>query len=447
MKGACVLSLFSVVWCAALAPAASEEPRRPNIIYIMADDLGFADLGCYGQKAIRTPNIDRLAAGGRRFTQCYAGSTVCAPSRSALMTGLHTGHTRVRNNFGIVGGVGPQRRVPLRDEDLTVAEVLKKAGYATGITGKWGLGEPGSSGLPNKQGFDEWFGYLNQRRAHSYYPDYIWKNQQKYLLEGNLDGKRGQYTHDLFTEFALEFIERHRAGPFFLYLAYTIPHGKHEVPSDAPYSQKDWPEKLKNYAAMVTRLDRDVGRIMALLKKLDVDRETIVFFTSDNGAAFVDPAFNSTGNLRGQKGTLYEGGIRVPMIARWPGQIEPGSTSRQVWAFWDFLPTAAELAGTRPPENIDGISMLPALLGKKQEGHEFLYWEISSGGYQQAVRHGRWKAVRNRWTQPLELYDLSADPGEKQNVAQQHPRVVARIEAYLETARTESENWPNPKKK
>lgn len=447
MKGTCVLSLFSVVWCAALAPAASEEPRRPNVIYIMADDLGFADLGCYGQKEIRTPHIDRLAAEGRRFLQCYAGSTVCAPSRSTLMTGLHTGHTRVRNNFGIVGGVGPQRRVPLRDDDLTVAEVLKKAGYATAITGKWGLGEPGSSGLPNKQGFDEWFGYLNQRRAHSYYPDYIWKNQQKYLLEGNLDGKRGQYTHDLFTEFALEFIERHRAGPFFLYMAYTIPHAKHEVPSDAPYSQKGWPEKLKNYAAMVTRLDRDVGRIMALLRKLDVDRQTIVFFTSDNGAAFVDPTFKSTGNLRGRKGNLYEGGIRVPMIARWPRQIEPGSTSRQVWAFWDFLPTAAELAGTRPPEDIDGISMLPALLGKKQEGHEFLYWEISSGGYQQAVRHGRWKAVRNRWTQPLELYDLTKDPGEKQNVAEEHPRVVARIEAYLKTARSESENWPTPGKK
>jgi arylsulfatase A-like enzyme len=446
MKPSLVLSLLCTAWCTTLAPAASETSRRPNIIYIMADDMGFADLGCHGQEAIRTPHVDRLAVEGRQFTQCYAGSTVCAPSRSALMTGLHTGHTRVRSNFGMVGGVGPQRRVPLRDEDLTVAEVLKRAGYATGITGKWGLGEPESSGVPNKQGFDEWFGYLNQRRAHSYYPDYIWKNQEKYVLKGNLDGRRQQYTHDLFTEFALDFIERQSAGPFFLYLAYTVPHGKHEVPSDAPYSDKDWPEKLKNYAAMVTRLDRDVGRIMAMLEKLDVDRHTIVFFTSDNGAAFVDPTFKSTGSLRGKKGNFYEGGIRVPMIVRWPGHIEPGSTSDQVWAFWDFLPTAAELAGLEPPQNIDGISMLPALLGKKQHGHEFLYWEISSGGYQQAVRHGRWKAVRNRWSGPLELYDLDADPGETRDVVKEHPRVVARIEAYLKTARTESENWPTPKK-
>ena len=446
MRRAFVLSLLCIACCAATAPAGSRRPRQPNIIYIMADDMGYADLGCYGQKEIRTPNVDRLAAEGRKFTQCYAGSTVCAPSRSCLMTGLHTGHTRVRANFGMVGGVGEQRRVPLRDEDLTVAEVLKKALYATGISGKWGLAEPGTAGVPNKQGFDQWFGYLNQRRAHSYYPDYIWRNQEKYVLEGNRDGKRQQYTHDLFTEFALEFIEDHKAGPFFLYMAYTIPHGKYEVPSDAPYSHKGWDQKLKNYAAMVTRLDGDVGRIMTLLKQLGLDRRTIVFFTSDNGAAFVEPTFNSSGHLRGKKGDFYEGGIRVPMIVRWPGQIEPGSTSDQVWAFWDFLPTAAELAGVEPPEKIDGISMLPALLGKKQKSHEFLYWEISSGGYRQAVRNGRWKAVRNRWARSLELYDLSADPGEKQDVAGEHPGVIARIEAYLKTARTESENWPTPKK-
>ena len=447
MRRILALSLLCTVCYAPLTQAAAESARRPNIVYIMADDMGMADVGCYGQKEIRTPHVDRLAAEGLRFTQCYAGSTVCAPSRSCLMTGLHTGHTTVRNNFAAVGGIPPQGRLPLRDDDLTVAEVLKSAGYATGITGKWGIGEPGSSGVPNKQGFDQWFGYLNQRRAHTYYPDYIWKNQQKYVLQGNVDGKRRQYTHDLFTEFALEFIERHKAGPFFLYMAYTIPHGKYEVPSDAPYSEKPWPEKLKNYAAMVTRLDGDVGRIMALLKKLDLDRETIVFFTSDNGAAFVDPVFNSTANLRGKKGNLYEGGIRVPMIARWPGRIEPDRTSDQVWAFWDFLPTAAELAGVKPPENIDGISMLPALLGKKQKSHEFLYWEISSGGYQQAVRHGRFKAVRNRWAEPLELYDLSSDPSESRDVAAKHPEVVARIEKYLKTARTESENWPTPKKK
>ncbi len=430
--------------------AQEQAPRPPNIIFIMADDLGHADIGCYGQKEIQTPHVDRLAVEGRKFTQCYAGSTVCAPSRSCLMTGLHTGHTTVRNNFARVGGVPPQGRLPLRDRDLTVAEVLKRAGYATGITGKWGLGEPDTSGVPNRQGFDEWFGYLNQRHAHTYYPEYLWKNQQKLVLEGNLDGRRQTYTHDMFTEFALRFIEQHgvidqqRAGPFFLYMAYTIPHGKHEVPSDAPYSDKDWPQKLKNYAAMVTRLDGDVGRIMALLKKLELDQDTIVFFTSDNGAAFVESTFRSSGRLRGHKGDLYEGGIRVPMIVRWPGRIEPGSTSDQAWAFWDFLPTAAELAGLKPPRGIDGVSMLPALLGKKQPDHEFLYWEFPSGGYRQAVRHGPWKAVRNQWGQPLELYNLRHDPAESNNIAKDHADVIARIETYMKTAHTDSENWPVP---
>jgi len=421
--------------------------KKPNIIYIMADDLGRADVGCYGQQVIQTPHIDRLAAEGRKFTQCYAGSTVCAPSRSCLMTGMHTGHTTVRNNFAKVGGVPPQGRVPLRKQDVTVAEVLKSAGYATGITGKWGLGEPDTDGVPNRQGFDQWLGYLNQRHAHTYYPEYIWTNQQKLVLQGNLDGKRGQYTHDMFTEFGLRFIEEHRDGRFFLYLSYTIPHGKYEIPSDAPYGDRPWTEKLKNYAAMVTRFDRDVGRMMALLKRLGIDRDTIVFCTSDNGPAFVESTFNSGGRLRGQKGNLYEGGIRVPMIVRWPGRIAPGSTSDQVWAFWDFLPTAADLAGVKPPQGIDGISMLPALLGKPQPGHEFLYWEFPSGGYAQAVRHGKWKAVRNKWVGPMELYDLDEDPSEANNVADKHPDVIGRIESYLKTARTDSPNWPLPKKK
>ncbi len=413
------------------------EAKRPNIIFIMADDLGYADLGCYGQTEILTPHVDRLAAEGRRFSQCYSGCTVCAPARSCLMTGQHTGHTTVRGNFGKSGG-----RVPLRDEDVTVAEVLKEAGYATGMTGKWGLGEPGTSGEPNRQGFDEWFGYLNQANAHSYYPGYLWRNQEKFTLEGNLGGRREQYTHDLFTRFALDFIERHRAGPFFLYLPYTIPHGKYEVPSDAPYTEKDWPEKLKNYAAMVTRLDGDVGRIMGLLKKLDIDRDTIVFFCSDNGAAFVEPTFDSSGPLRGHKRDMYEGGIRVPMVARWPGRIAPGSTSDQVWAFWDFLPTAAELAAVKPPEQIDGISMLPALLGRPQKSHEFLYWEFFERGFTRAVRHGDFKAVSPGLGKPLELYDLAVDPGEQNDIAAARPEVVAKIEAYLETARSESENWP-----
>ena len=320
------------------------------------------------------------------------------------MTGQHTGHTRVRGNFGrggVVGLGGGRGRVPLRDEDVTVAEVLKQAGYATGITGKWGLGEPETDGVPNRQGFDQWLGYLNQRRAHLYYQEYLWKNGEQLILEGNLNGKKQTYVHDLFTDFALDFIRKQRGGPFFLYVPYTIPHVELAVPEDSakPYRGK-FPEtpyrdprgRLMNqdqpkavYAGMVSRMDHDVGRMMTLLKELGIDDNTIVFFTSDNGAqggVGTDPEFfNATGKLRGYKGSPYEGGLRVPMIARWPGHVPPGTTSDQVWAFWDFLPTAAELAGVEPPKGIDGISMLPDILGKKQRSHEFLYWELPWGRF------------------------------------------------------------------
>jgi arylsulfatase A-like enzyme len=423
------------------ASAAPKSPKPPNIIYIMADDLGVYDLGCYGQKLIRTPHVDKLAAEGMRFTQCYAGSAVCAPARSVLMTGQHTGHTRVRGNFGKVGGVGPQRRVPLKKEDVTVAEVLQAAGYATGITGKWGLGEPGTDGVPNKKGFDEWLGYLNQRRAHTYYPDYIWRNQTKLPLPGNAGGKRKQYVHDLFAQFALDFVNKHKDRPFFLYLAHTIPHAKFEIPSDAPYSDRKWPAKLKNYAAMVTRMDRDVGDLMALLKKLALDDNTVVFFCSDNGSALADPLFKSTGPLRSKKGSVYEGGLRVPMIARWPGKIAPGTVSGQVWAFWDFLPTAADLARATPPKNIDGVSIVPVLLGKRKNiPRDFLYWEY---GAAQATRMGDWKGVRASRKKPLQLYNLKDDLGEKTNLAAKNPDVVKKIEAIMAREHVASPNWPD----
>jgi len=424
---------------------------RPNIIFMMADDLGYGDLGCYGQKHIKTPHIDRLAAEGMRFTQCYAGSTVCAPSRSVLMTGQHTGHTRVRGNFGIVGGIGPQRRVPLLPEDVTVAEVLKQAGYATGITGKWGLGEPDTMGVPNRQGFDEWFGYLNQRNAHSYYPPYLWRNEEKFVLDGNRDGEKGQYSHDMITDFALDFVERHASGPFFLYLPWCIPHAKYQIPSVKPYADKPWKQDAKVHAAMVTRMDRDVGRIMALLKRLGINERTIVFFCSDNGAASRwEGIFDSSGALRGHKRDLYEGGIRTPMIVRWPGRIRAGAISDTAWTFTDFLPTAADLAGVRPPPNTDGVSVRPTLLGKPQDlRNRFLYWEFYERGMQQAVRWRDWKAIRLKWRGPLALYDLASDPDEQHDVAAKHPDVVAKIEAYLKTAHTDSPNWPvrPPKKK
>ncbi|MFH1737507.1 MAG: arylsulfatase [bacterium] len=422
---------------------------RPNIVFIMADDLGYGDLGCYGQKEILTPNIDRLAEEGTRFTQCYSGATVCAPSRCCLMTGLHGGHARVRDNI--------PHFIFLQPDDLTVAEVLKQAGYTTGAIGKWSLGNPGSWGIPNYQGFDDWFGHLNQDQAHFYYPDYLWDNDKVKLLFGNRGGKLGEYTHDLFTDRALQFIEKNESNPFFLYLAYTTPHWSdydkttpmsQPVPSDEPYTDRNWPQTEKNFAAMITRMDRDIGRIAALLKKLGLDGNTIIFFTSDNGpdkTASHDPAFfHSAGPFRGIKRDMYEGGIRVPMIVRWPDNVPKGRSSDQVMAFWDVMPTLAELAGLPAPKNIDGISMLPTILGRQQEEqHECLYWDYGHERttYMQAVRTGDWKGVRIGQDAPIELYNLGSDPAETTNVAAQHPEVVSTIERMMREAYVPSDDY------
>jgi arylsulfatase A-like enzyme len=451
--------LFSFLFAACVlhlnAAALRERPKNPpNIVFILADDLGYGDLGCYGQKRIKTPNIDKLAAEGMRFTQCYAGTTVCAPSRCCLMTGMNSGHARIRGN----------NAYPLRDEDVTVAEVLRGAGYRTGLMGKWGLGLQETSGTPGKQGFDEFAGYLSQTHAHQYYPTNIWRfsdfsdKEFMWMLDGNANDQRKVYVPDLCTKGATNFITINRREPFFLYLAYTLPHANNElgkatgngmeVPSDAPYSNEDWPQTEKNKAAMITRMDRDIGRVLSYLKTFKIETNTVVFFASDNGPhseGGVKAAFHhSSGPLRGIKRDMYEGGIRVPMIVRWPGKIEAGVVSDFPWAFWDFLPTAAEIAGAtnRVPKNIDGMSVLPTLLGKKQEPHEFFYWEFHEKGSKQAVRMGDWKAVRLAMNKPLELYDLKNDIGETNNVAAAHPEIVAKIENYLKTARTPSEMWP-----
>jgi uncharacterized sulfatase len=440
----------------AVAPAA-ETPRSrpPNILFILADDLGYGDLGCYGQPKVRTPNLDRLAAEGIRFTDAYAGSTVCAPSRCSLMTGLHTGRCLVRGNA----------RLPLRPEDVTVAEVLKGAGYATGLAGKWGLGEAGSSGVPTRQGFDVFFGYLNQHHAHNYWPTFLWRNEERVALQnvvskedvqgGGVASTRAQYSHDLVTEEALAFIERQVRQPWFLYLAWTIPHANNEagregmeVPDQGPYAAEPWPEQEKNKAAMITRMDRDVGRVLEKIKALGLDADTIVFFTSDNGPhkeGGADPAFfRSSGPLRGIKRDLYEGGIRVPMIVRWPGHIKPGSVSDYPWAFWDFLPTAADLAGAAAPKDLDGVSVLPVLLGRPGPERECLYWEFYEQGGTQAVRRGRWKAVRKGIADsgaPMELYDLPTDLGETKDVAAAHPDLVREMAALMRKAHTPSPHW------
>jgi arylsulfatase A-like enzyme len=439
---------------------AKEPAGKPNIVFILADDLGYGDIGCYGQKQIQTPNIGRLAAEGMRFTDHYAGTTVCAPSRCSLMTGLHTGHTYVRGN----NEVQPMGQLPLPADMLTLPKVLKQAGYRTALIGKWGLGGPDSTGLPNKQGFDYFFGYLCQRHAHNYYPEFLFRNEERVPLKNKVPGSRldgagvatekVEYSYDLMEQEALQFVEQNKKGPFFLYLAVTLPHANNEggtngmeVPDYGPYADKDWPQSDKGRAAMVTRLDRGVGRVMQKLKDLSLDEKTIVFFSSDNGPHREGGAnpefFHSSGPFRGIKRDLYEGGIRVPLIARWPGRIKAGVVTGRVSAFWDLLPTLAELAGAPSPAGTDGISLLPTLLGRpEQQGrHEFLYWEFHEGGSIQAVRMGRWKAVRP-FGKRLELYDLQTDIGETHNVADSHPDVVAKIEKYLTTARTESKFWP-----
>ncbi len=436
------------------AARAAGTAQKPNIIFMLADDLGICDLGCYGQKHILTPHIDRIAAEGMRFTDCYAGSPVCAPSRCCLMTGMHSGHATVRGNASSLAASkdNPEGRVPLRAEDVTVAEVLKQAGYATALIGKWGLGEPGTTGIPNRQGFDYYFGYLNQNHCDDYYTDYLWRNEEKVVIEENQNGRRGKYSNDLFCDETLDFIRRSQDKPFFIYLAFTIPHEKHDVPSLDPYTDKPWTRRQKTYAAMVTRMDSYVGKVMALLKELKLDEKTLVFFGSDNGAPWDGEEwamFDSRGGLRGRKSNVWEGGIRVPMVVRWPGRIEAGTVSNLPWAFWDFLPTAAELAGAESPAGIDGVSVAPTLLGDagRQTPRDYFYWEFRTGdGFAQAVRTGNWKGVRFGLEGAVQLYDLSSDIKESHDVAAAHPDVVKKIEGYMKAAHVESALWPSSAK-
>lgn len=443
--------------------AAAQAPRRgPNIILIHADDLGWGDLSSYGQQRFRTPNIDRLAAEGTRFTQYYSGSTVCAPSRAALMLGQHTGHNRIRGNG----------EVPLEDGDVTLAEVLKARGYRTIQIGKWGLGYEGTTGLPEKQGFDETFGYMTHQQPHRQYTDRLWKNGAWMAVSPDKD-----FTSDLFTQTAVEAIGRAGAQPFFLYLAYPLPHAELRAPEDAiakfrgrfpetpfvnakadattpvpPYTvsggYRSQPTPRAAFAAMVTRMDEGVGRVLDALKAKGLDRDTIVLFTSDNGPhkeGGADPEFfDSNGPLRGIKRDLYEGGIRVPMLARWPGHVPAGRTSDAVWAHWDLLPTLASLTDAPVPAGVDGSSMRWALEGtvSPEATARTLYWEFHEGGYKRAARQGNWKAVWLSPDQPIELYDLATDQGETRNVAAARADVVGRFTTFFASARTPSARWP-----
>ena len=476
--------LAATLTAAALASAHAVQPaqaRPPNVIVILADDLGYGELGAYGQRRIRTPRLDRMAADGIRFTQFYAGSTVCAPSRAALLTGRHTGHAYVRDNHELGGFLDEEERgqLALPPDHPTVARALRARGYTTAVIGKWGLGGPESTGVPTKQGFDFFFGYLDQKQAHNYYPTHLWKNEARYPLRNTyfsphqkLDGDpadpasyrkyRGEeYAVDVMTREAVSWLRANAGKPYFLYFAPIIPHVALQVPDAAldqyagafpetPYTgdRQYLPQRTPRaaYAAMITYLDTQVGRILDTVRETGVDRNTLVIFTSDNGATFnVGGAptqfFESNGALRGHKTNLYEGGIRVPMIARWPGRIPPGVTTDHVAAGWDLWPTIAELTGAAPPDSGDGVSIAPTLLGRPgQRTHESLYWEFHAGGASQAVRTGRWKGIRTQITTrpnaPLELYDLDADPRETTDLASKHPDIVRRIERLMQTSRT-----------
>jgi len=427
-----------------------EKSRTPNIIFIMADDLGYGDLGCYGQQKIQTPNIDKMALEGMRFTQFYAGATVCAPSRCSLLTGKHNGHAHVRGNYEIGHWGSYLGQLPIPKDETTIFEVLKQKAYATSTYGKWAMGHAASTGAPDKHGVDDFFGYNCQRHAHSYYPYYLEGNEgEKKWQEGNNRKEGKQYSHDVLAETALDFITANKDTNFFMYVPFTIPHTPFQVPELGIYKNKNWAEKLKIQAAMITRMDKDVGRIINLLKELGIDDNTIVFFTSDNGAhgsGSTFDFFNASGSLRGMKRDLYEGGIRTPLIARWPGKINAGTVSEYVGAFWDIMPTFAEIAGAKAPAEIDGISFLPELLGEKQTKHHHLYWEFYEKGGKQAVRKGKWKAVRlnlheDFYGSPVELYNLNEDISESKNVADQYPEIVEDMLGLMKASHSPSEHF------
>ncbi|MFY0598997.1 MAG: arylsulfatase [Cyclobacteriaceae bacterium] len=442
--------------------------RKTNIVYILADDLGYGDLSIYGQSKFETPNIDQLAKDGMLFTQHYAGSTVCAPSRSSLITGLHTGHTFIRGNKEVM----PEGQYPLDSSVITIAKLLQGAGYVTGAFGKWGLGYPGSIGDPNYQGFEEFYGYNCQRMGHNYYPYHLWGNQTQLTLDENSGTQSGIYGPDIIHRKALDFIEENKDTTFFMYYPSIIPHAELLVPEEylARFRGKYPPEenfegidegeeeyRIGGYgsqkephaafAAMVYLLDVQVGEIRAKLEELEIADNTLIIFTSDNGPhkeGGADPDYFASNNgMRGYKRDLYEGGIRVPFIAYWPDKIAPGVISDHMSAFWDFMPTACDIAGIEVPDDIDGISYLPTLLQEEQQAHEYLYWEFHEGGGKQAVRLGDWKAVRldvhENSEAPIELYNLEIDRGEQDNVAMNNPKIVEKVKSIMEKEHVPSE--------
>ena len=445
--------------------------EKPNIIFILVDDLGYGDIGCFGQEKILSPAIDRLASEGMLFTESYAGNAVCAPCRSTLMQGLHPGHARVRGNM-----INDYRE-SLQEGDYTVAMMLQEAGYKTGLFGKWGLGLHNQYGTPNKMGFDEFFGYLNQRHAHNQYPEFLYHNEDRvyfpengthHLAEnykgeqtydengvcqplGIEDPSKAKYAFDVYCEKSLEFVKDNKDNPFFLYLAYTPPHGAYVAPELGVYTNKDWSQSHKVYAAMITRVDTEIGKLMKLLKELNIDENTLVMFASDNGNTNGNAKkgetptrifFNDESPRAGQKGDILDGAFHVPAIARWPNHIQPGQESDHIWAMWDFLPTAAEIIDVNPPDGLDGISILPTLLGEteKQQKHDFLYWEYHE---EQAVRMANWFGYKNKKGE-LEIYDLKKNPKQDRDLTAEYPDIAKKIDGIMKAEHTPSDVWPSP---
>jgi len=446
-----VILFTALLMAPAAALHAADAPRKPNIIFILSDDVAQGDLGCYGQKLIQTPTIDRMAREGLRCTQAYCGTTVCAPSRASLMTGLHTGHSPIRANREI----GAEGQMPLPAGTFTVAQLLQRAGYATACIGKWGMGMFDTTGSPLKVGFNHFFGYNCQRHAHSYFPKFLYYDDRRFDLPGNdgnerIEGKGAIYAQDLIADETLKFVKANKDRPFFLYYSVTLPHGAFQIKDQGIYKDKPWTEEQKNYAAMVTRLDTDVGRLLALLKELNLDHGTLVMFAGDNGSSFAPNSplgkrFEQAANgLRGYKRDLYEGGLRNAGIVRWPGVVPAGRVIDEPWAFWDFLPTCAELAGTKIPAAVraDGLSLVSFLMGGPVPKREYFYWELHEGASLQAVRWGDWKAVRNGPSKPIEIYDLKTDAAESKNLAVEQSGIVAKAESLMKSAHTDDPNWP-----
>lgn len=413
--------------------------KKPNIIFVLADDLARGDVGAYGQTKIKTPVLDRIAKEGVRFTQGYSGASVCAPSRATLITGLHTGHCPIRANREIK----PEGQKPLPENTYTIAKLLKTNGYATLCSGKWGMGMFETSGSPLKMGFDHFYGYNCQRHAHSYFPKYLYENDQRIELDGKT------YSQDMIIQHTLQWIRQHKDKPFFLFYATTLPHGNYEIDDLGVYkNEKDWNDRQKTYAAMVTRLDTQIGQILDLIKELNLDEDTILFFAGDNGSSFdpdspISKLFNSQNGLRGYKRSLYEGGLRQAFLARWVKHIAADTVNDTPIAFWDILPTIAELTGSKIPDDVptDGVSILPTLLHNQPLKRDTFYWELHEGKSIQAARWKNWKFVKNGTKKPVELYDLQTDPSESNDLANQFPDLVKTGEQLLQTSRTESPDW------